>query len=180
MRALGLSNIARALGGSVSGRNVVAPGPWHSHADRSLSIKIDPVARWQAEAARLNSDWNGLMRLRTSIAPLTCDICGAAPCINPSFCRLCRQTDAKAARTLPDAKIEWRRGLLHNGVSLERAYTELSNRPTPEATVEAVKHAVRDHGLRALSEIQAQERLQRCDADARTRLDRWIENRHST
>ena len=44
MRALDLSNIARALGGSVSGRNVVAPGPGHSRADRSLSIKIDPAA----------------------------------------------------------------------------------------------------------------------------------------
>jgi hypothetical protein len=36
--------VARALGGSVSGRNVVAPGPGHSRADRSLSIKIDPAA----------------------------------------------------------------------------------------------------------------------------------------
>jgi len=44
MRALDLSNIARALGGSVSGRNVVAPGPGHSRADRSLSVKLDPTA----------------------------------------------------------------------------------------------------------------------------------------
>ena len=36
--------VARALGGSVSGRNVVAPGPGHSRADRSLSIKIEPTA----------------------------------------------------------------------------------------------------------------------------------------
>jgi hypothetical protein len=36
--------VARALGGKVSGRNVVAPGPGHSRADRSLSIKIDPAA----------------------------------------------------------------------------------------------------------------------------------------
>ena len=36
--------VARALGGSVSGRNVVAPGPGHSRTDRSLSIKIDPAA----------------------------------------------------------------------------------------------------------------------------------------
>ena len=36
--------VARALGGNVSGRNVVAPGPGHSRADRSLSIKIDPAA----------------------------------------------------------------------------------------------------------------------------------------
>jgi hypothetical protein len=36
--------VARALGGNVSGRNVVAPGPGHSRADRSLSIKIEPAA----------------------------------------------------------------------------------------------------------------------------------------
>jgi putative DNA primase/helicase len=36
--------VARALGGNVSGRNVGAPGPGHSRADRSLSIKIEPTA----------------------------------------------------------------------------------------------------------------------------------------
>ena len=36
--------VARTLGGSVSGCNVLAPGPGHSRADRSLSIKIDPAA----------------------------------------------------------------------------------------------------------------------------------------
>jgi hypothetical protein len=36
--------VARALGGSVSGRHVIAPGPGHNRADRSLSIKIDPTA----------------------------------------------------------------------------------------------------------------------------------------
>jgi len=115
------------------------------------------------------------MRLYTSIAPLTCDICGAAPCINPSFCRLCHQADAKAARMPPAAKTEWLRGLLDKSVSLERAYTELRNRPTPEATIEAVKQAVRARGICALNEIQTQERLQRCDADARACLDSWIE-----
>jgi hypothetical protein len=34
--------VARALGGDV-GRNVLAPGPGHSRAERSLSIKIDLV-----------------------------------------------------------------------------------------------------------------------------------------
>ena len=36
--------VARELGGDVSGRNVLAPGPGHSRADRSLSVKIDPAA----------------------------------------------------------------------------------------------------------------------------------------
>jgi hypothetical protein len=37
--------IARALGGDVAGHNVLAPGPGHSRADRSLSIKIDAAAK---------------------------------------------------------------------------------------------------------------------------------------
>jgi hypothetical protein len=37
--------LARALGGEVSNRNSVrAPGPGHSPADRSLSVKLDPGA----------------------------------------------------------------------------------------------------------------------------------------
>jgi hypothetical protein len=36
--------VACALAGNVSGRNVVAPGPGHNRADRSLSIQIDPTA----------------------------------------------------------------------------------------------------------------------------------------
>jgi putative DNA primase/helicase len=44
MIPLDLRAIARALGGNVWGRNVVAPGPGHSRTDRSLSIKIEPNA----------------------------------------------------------------------------------------------------------------------------------------
>jgi putative DNA primase/helicase len=35
-----LRDIARALGGDISGRSVVAPGPDHSRKDRSLSVKL--------------------------------------------------------------------------------------------------------------------------------------------
>jgi len=35
--------VAKAPGGTLTGRNVVVPGPGHSRADRSLSIKIDPA-----------------------------------------------------------------------------------------------------------------------------------------
>jgi putative DNA primase/helicase len=42
--ALDLRTIARALGGEVSGRQVLAPGPGHGARDRSLSIKIEPDA----------------------------------------------------------------------------------------------------------------------------------------
>src|SRR6202049_5069924 len=44
--ALDARAVAAQLGGNVAGRDaVLAPGPGHSRADRSLSIKIDPGAR---------------------------------------------------------------------------------------------------------------------------------------
>jgi AAA domain/Toprim-like len=39
-----LRALARALGGEVSGSQVLAPGPSHSAGDRSLAIKLDPNA----------------------------------------------------------------------------------------------------------------------------------------
>ena len=42
--ALNLRDIARALGGEVSGNQVKAPGPNHSRKDRSLSVWLDPSA----------------------------------------------------------------------------------------------------------------------------------------
>jgi hypothetical protein len=49
-------------------------------------------------AARLGSDWNAIMELRASVAPLTCSVCGAAPCVNPSFCAACRLADQQGPR----------------------------------------------------------------------------------
>jgi len=40
VNGLDLRTIARALGGEVSGRQVLAPGPGHSPGDRSLSIRL--------------------------------------------------------------------------------------------------------------------------------------------
>jgi putative DNA primase/helicase len=44
MTALDLRAIARALGGEISGRQILAPGPGHSRGDRSLSVRIKPEA----------------------------------------------------------------------------------------------------------------------------------------
>ena len=42
---LNIRFVARELGGDVSGgSNVLAPGPGHSRADRSLSVKVEPTA----------------------------------------------------------------------------------------------------------------------------------------
>jgi hypothetical protein len=70
----------------------------------------------------LNSDWNGITRLPISIAPLTCDICGAVPCINPSFCRLCREVDRHPTRKRVAAlKQPETRARLHNCDAAARA-----------------------------------------------------------
>ncbi len=40
LSALDLRTIARALGGEISGRQVVAPGPGHSRIDRSMAVRL--------------------------------------------------------------------------------------------------------------------------------------------
>ena len=41
---IGLRSIARALGGTISGRSVLFPGPGHSRKDRSASLILSPGA----------------------------------------------------------------------------------------------------------------------------------------
>ena len=50
------------------------------------------------------------------------------------------------------------------------------NRPraTPKSTIEAVMHSVRERGLAALKEPVNIERLSRCDAAAKTEINRRI------
>jgi hypothetical protein len=53
--------------------------------------------------------------------------------------------------------------------------------PTPQATIEAIMHSVRERGLGSLKEPATIERLSRCDAAARAqinyRIDRLIERK---
>jgi hypothetical protein len=39
-----LQEAARLLHGEVRGNQILAPGPGHSHKDRSLAVKFDPAA----------------------------------------------------------------------------------------------------------------------------------------
>jgi hypothetical protein len=103
---------------------------------------------------------------------MTCVTCGTEPCVNPSFCRTCRKADAKYRRA-PD--VERLRALLDDSVSLDRAYAALNaDRPTPQATIEAIKQAGRDGGEPAISEPAIRERLARCDEAALAEIDRWL------
>jgi DNA-binding transcriptional MerR regulator len=47
-------------------------------------------------------------------------------------------------------------------------------RPTPQATIEAIMHSVRERGLGALKEPANIERLVRCDQAAKEQIDRRI------
>jgi hypothetical protein len=48
------------------------------------------------------------------------------------------------------------------------------DRPTPQVTIEAIVHSVRERGLAALKEPANIERLLRCHAHARTEINRRI------
>jgi hypothetical protein len=67
------------------------------------------------------------------------------------------------------------RRLLADNVSLDRAYNEF-NKPlsTPQTTIEAILHCVRERGVAALKELANLERLSRCDAAAKVQIDRRI------
>jgi hypothetical protein len=68
---------------------------------------------WRREVERFGSDWRGVIALHTAAVmswrfhhdpdcadmPMTaCPICGASPCINPSFCDQCSSSDHSGPR----------------------------------------------------------------------------------
>jgi hypothetical protein len=115
---------------------------------------------WQSEAARVGSDWSGIIAGHlTVVARLAgwpaCETCGGQPCINPSFCAACRVADAAAIR------------------HPSRAHPQ----PTPQVTVEALWYCFRERGIQALREPANVERLNRCDKAAREELNRRIANK---
>jgi hypothetical protein len=136
---------------------------------------LHALAWWAAERERVGTDWRGLLLtvLRVFNAIQPCPVCGCEPCRTASFCQLCGEADAKAA-------VRWRdpdrlQRLMDDDLSLERAYEQMMKaRPTPNATIETVKQAVRDRGVSALDEKQTRDRLQRCDAAAIAEIDHWL------
>jgi hypothetical protein len=113
----------------------------------------------------------------------TCRTCGCSPCVNPAFCRLCRRATAelaaerKAGRLQESEEILRTRRLLAQDVSFEQAWFEVNDpqaRPTPQVTIEAILHCVRERGLAALKEPANLERLARCDAAAKAQIDQRI------
>jgi hypothetical protein len=107
----------------------------------------------------------------------TCRMCGQNPCLNPRFCAACDRVERQHPRR-ETARTQQVRRLLADDVSLDRAYRELSDprsRPTPEVTIEAILHCVRERGLQALKEPANVERLARCDDAAMAQINKRIE-----
>ena len=94
-----------------------------------------------------------------------CAICGATPCLNPSFCRLYRRAVAKYAAERQhenSAAVQPARRILDHSISLERAWAELNQQRrdgTPQSTVEALVYELRTHGLTALQHPNCLRRL---------------------
>jgi hypothetical protein len=118
---------------------------------------INDLAWWAAESERAGTDWRTLLldtvRALGMVTP--CPVCECEPCPTPSFCQLAREADAKQAQQRPP-------------------YRKPPQRPTPQATIEAVKQAVRDGGLAALKSPANRERLSRCDVAAKAELKTWL------
>jgi hypothetical protein len=102
---------------------------------------------------------------------LTCETCGADPCINPSFCRACREADARKAHGESPRYIEpslWRRpsdNIPDNwqDMSIEAlmAHFDRARRrhSAPQATVEALMYSLRSRGTKTLEEADTLRRL---------------------
>jgi hypothetical protein len=107
----------------------------------------------------------------------TCPTCGCSPCINVSFCKVCRNADRQGVRSKPGhaEDLARQRRLVSDDISLDAAWYQLNgNRPTPKATIEAVMHAVRQRGLVALKEPATAARLEHCDAAAKAEIEQRI------
>jgi hypothetical protein len=134
---------------------------------------------WAAEAERADTGWRGIILTVLQMAPIApCDVCEHQPCATSSFCQQCREDDIRAAASRrDDAHLKRLRRLMADEISLERAYTEMMKaRPTPKATVEAIKQSVRERGVAALKEPATRERLSRCDDAAHAEIDKWLAN----
>jgi hypothetical protein len=98
-----------------------------------------------------------------------CATCGGRPCANPSFCAACRKADAHHQARASRPPANW------NEMSLVALWHHHdSNRPRPQANIEAIMHSVRERGLGALQEPATLERLSRCDAAALAQIDNRI------
>jgi hypothetical protein len=149
-----------------------------------VSTAVHDREWWAEEAVRAGTDWSGLVAaaLEMMVAagmveqpqPETITPWDA-PSWREAAAEYPRDRSGRLAVEIEPKRLERLRRFMAHSISLERVYDEIGrNRATPAVTVEALKLAVREHGPKTLAEPTNQERLRRCDAYARDRLDLWM------
>jgi len=76
-----------------------------------------------------------------------CPTCGGDPCANPSFCRACREADARKTDARKPHTSRW------------HVYNRNQLRDAPQPTVEALMYSLRERGTKALDEAPTKRRL---------------------
>jgi hypothetical protein len=96
--------------------------------------------------------------------------------MDDTFERACRDADRKAASRPEDPRILRARRLLADDVSYERAYAEfMRERPTPEATVDALVYSLR-RGIAELTKPDILRRLSELDKGQLKAICRRLQN----
>jgi hypothetical protein len=102
---------------------------------------------------------------------VTCPTCGSAPCINPPFCKLCRDADRRKARSESPRYIDpslWRGPSNHipdnwQEMSIEALIAHFDRarlrNGAPKATIESLMYSLRSRGVEALNETDTKRRL---------------------
>ena len=149
-----------------------------------VGTAVHDRAWWAVEAVRAGTDRSGVVAAAVEMM-VAADMVEQpqpeaitpwdAPSWREAAAEYHRNRSGRLAVQIEPKRLERLRRLMAHSISLERVYDEIGpNRATPAVTVEALKLAVREHGPKTLAEPTNQERLRRCDAYARDRLDLWM------
>ena len=141
-----------------------------------VSTAVHDREWWAEEAVRAGTDRSSLVAAGMVEQPQPETITPwDAPSWREAAAEYHRDRSGRLAVEIEPKRLERLRRFMAHSISLERVYDEIGrNRATPAVTVEALKLAVREHGPKTLAEPSNQERLSRCDAYSRDRLDLWM------
>lgn len=105
---LSLSHIASALGGKVNGRQVLCPGPGHSRADRSLSVRLsESNSDGFVVHSHAGDDWQACRDYVAAALGLAADRWRQEREVDPAaFAR--REAARRRAEEQEQAEAEWR------------------------------------------------------------------------
>jgi hypothetical protein len=108
-----------------------------SFISTTTSSTLDWREYWRVHGTSWRSLFEVSLDRLCHVVVSACPTCGAAPCINPTFCQLCR--DAEARKRPPPAQ-----------------RFDIS---APQPTVEALMYSLRQRGVKALEEPETKRRL---------------------